>query len=197
MNQRGNILNRASGMQFSLGRYVGGMSFFGRRERPETLALAIRAYVRPEFLIVPRRTKKAGGVIGVGRSLVLEITESRCFAEIGVSIVRFIAVDVVKVLFRKRTVNVEPCQAVCAVQETVHAQMDITTGCQRTGYLSDFAIVRVSDSPSENASLRIVVKKFAQALRGKIGFAHAVALSRQWLREVTPTGLPPVGVAAF
>lgn len=167
----------ATWVQFPFCVDVGGMGKLGRIKSAEVEILS----ASPDFCHptppVWANAKDAGMlVMRGGGSSVLLIDVLRNIAQVCKSVVGAIPVDVVNLVFRPFAVNVQVCQPVRQKRLLVDAD-DFRAAGLRSG-ANNIASLPSPDigEPGEYTSFRVVVKKFAQTLRGKIGLSHDALL---------------------
>lgn len=179
-------LQHATRVQVSLGLDIGGMRLFWRGEDAKVGSLASDLDGRDPFLShaslgagYASNPKKAGRARCVPIAHVLRIELSRHVAQVGNSVVRPAPVDVVDFTVRPFAGHIEPREAVRIVPAPIHTNDDVsrhsidTSDCGAGSPAPTMGRCRAR----EHASLWIVVKQFAQTLRGKIGRSHEAALS--------------------
>jgi hypothetical protein len=121
-------------------------------------------------------TKHADAASGCCLPNVLRVDDSRDITKIVYSVVAWVAVDVVNALPRKSAVAVKPGKAMSPMNIPVNAYLTPAEWMDCAGDHPDSDSVRRDFTPRKNAGLWIVVKKFAQTLRGKIGLSHEALL---------------------
>lgn len=106
-----------------------------------------------------------------------------CIPQVFQPVVSFYPVDVVDLHERPAPMHMEPSQPVRKVHTPIkgNAQIPFVMHRPRSG-----SSPRAGACPSKNASIGVVVEKFAQALRGKIGLSHDAPRKRIGQR---PTGV--------
>lgn len=110
---------------------------------------------------------------------VLHVLGARSGTKVCPSVVLPIAVDVVNVSGGPSPGHVEPRETVVKVAGSINADPQVVIAGRISRNWPQGASVRVAGAlrnPGEYSSLRVVVKKFAQALRGKIGLSHDALL---------------------
>ncbi len=127
--------------------------------------------------LVPVDAKKAAATVYIGNPQVLHVCGWRDIAQILYTVVVGVAVLVINFAARPSSMEEQPCEAMRKVQlpiygdETVAIAVDASSG----------PVLRRSlafTKPSEFAGPWAVIKKIAQALRGKIGLSHDAVLSQ-------------------
>ncbi len=112
---------------------------------------------------------------------VLEVDALLNVSKVGKSVVGSVAVNMVDAKLRPLTGYVQPSNAVQAVLPIVNPSPYVSA----SGINSTSNAFRVGDfcAPSKNTSVLVVVKKFADALCGKINLSHAVVPLKQWFGQ--------------
>lgn len=148
--------------------------------------LPVVAYGSPELAghLVKRDPSEAGRVGDAGASI-FRILLCRCRPEIANSVVIWIAVDVVKKIFRRAACFKYPRKDVRPVGDALDPDKPVAPNIDGPGNVASASVFTWLDFPSKNASLRIVVKKLAQTLRGKIGLSHDAPVKRIGQRPVS------------
>lgn len=113
---------------------------------------------------------EAMGVVG-SQFLVLMILAVGSQTQIFPTVIALIAVFVVNQVRRPVTGHVEPSESIGAVRPPVESDGPVAVIAHTASCVPGLMIAAPS-APRERASLGIVMKKFAQALRGKIVRSH-------------------------
>ncbi len=92
-------------------------------------------------------------------------------AQISPAVIAFIEVAVIDLVNWPMVSHVQPCESMGVVSEVVNFYGYIAALLHASGYRANCALAP-GNPPSENASLRAVVKNLAQPLRGKIDCSH-------------------------
>lgn len=183
-------LNSAERVHFALGFKVSGMRLFWSCILPKVVAFPVDA-----DLSKPRQRcsmfsfgnpKKPASAVGSTFAHVLLVFRFGCATQIGPSVVRSIPINVVNFVRRPFVSHVQPRKAMgfvgiapnldCSVPLNGFKSARHGVGVNRIGH---------SDAPRKNARFWIVMKKFAQTLRGKIGLSHDAVLSLIGQRPVS------------
>ena len=176
------LLKRIKRVKFSFCLDVGGMCKFWRVKNTEVSLYARHPNLRSPFSIGEINTKIPALIIFVWESLILAIGSTRYISKVANSIVRPIAVDVVNLIDRPRSVYIEPCQTMCVIENTIdhYLKMPIVPGasCLVSSHGIGFA-----QNPRKNSGALVVVEEFAQSLCGKINLSHAVVPFKQWFGQ--------------
>lgn len=157
-------LNGAARMQSSLCFKIRCMSKLRRVKQSKVGIFTARiADPRLPTLSATADTKETAFVIQSRLALILLIDACRYLSQVGKTVVRPASIDVVDLIFRPFSVDVQPSKAMVQITSTVNLclQVPVTVraSCHRSSTCS-----ASGRKPSENASLRIVGKKLAQAL---------------------------------
>ena len=177
------LLNCAARMVQALGRQVCGVGELWGFENPQFCFLPCDAYGRPEAGTVPTYTQKSKRIVYLRLALVLHVDRVRHTPEILNSVVRRVAINVVD-MFRPLAVNVQPSKSMRAVWGFAYLNLLVLFRCAATGWFPGPHAAPCND-PSKRASVWVVVKKFAQTLRGKIGLSHDAPSKRIGQRPVS------------
>jgi len=173
-------LDCAPWVQPALSLNVGGVSFFGRSKAAKMQCLAHVLYAcRPLFLDrVVRGSYESRGANRCSRSEVLHIGLGRNIPKVCNSVIGRVPIHMVNVLFRPLAERVKPSQPVAVVPYSINPNYAVSVA---VGAASHFPCVRPEaklNAPCESATVGVVVKNFAQSLRGKIGLSHDAVLSQ-------------------
>lgn len=166
-------------MMLSLRDQIGGMGKFGRIKPAQEMRSAIKVDACAPFSAgrIPTGTQQMRAlVVPHCPPLVLVILAGRCLAQIRNSVIRWRAVDVVYFSNRPRAMDVQPCQSVTAAHPAVNHDDQVASTVQATGR-SVSVDAFTSSPPCKHTGFWVVVKQFAQTLRGKIGRSHDAVLS--------------------
>lgn len=165
---------------YPFGFTVSGMRKFSGSKTTKMLAFPVKSNLGIPLpgRLVQRDSKQAAGLIAYWRTmLILLIFAVACLSQVYKAIVCPVAIHVVNLLRRPFSRHVKPREAVCLVRGSGAADAPISIAMvQIPGFLS-VAATGATFGPCEYTRLRVVVKKFAQTLRGKIGLSHDAVLS--------------------
>jgi hypothetical protein len=167
---------RAGWVQSALGLDVGGMGLFGGIKRAKVdLDTAFADKRVPPFAkrISTAHTRFAGSLA----MLVFHIYLVRNIAQIAKTVVAAIPVDVVNGVFRPLPSHMQPSKATGGVLFSINTNPVIPVCFFISSDHARFAHLAFADAPRKNPRIGVVVKKFAQAFCGKIGFSHDAVLS--------------------
>lgn len=172
-------LNSAGLVQPSFGRKVCIMRRLWRTEITKADAFVIdrnnsAPLVRSLFSLM--NSKKSVCLVFVRFALILTIHLHGHIAQIFKSVVTCVAIGVVNRPFWVAARHVEPRQSVGLVNNAINRDVEVSALLWTAGNLPDFNSAAGLHKPRKNTRLWIVVKKFAQTLRGKIGLSHDALL---------------------
>jgi hypothetical protein len=171
-------LNSATRVQAALSLKVGLMGLLGGSVHTKPLAHPISKNARrPSIFMWANPKQSARKIAGVRGALVLRILGSRDIAKIDQAVVGSNSIDVVDLAHRPRGVMIKPSQPVLQVRGAIYANPSVSTRRRSTGSNSSRQVFSWLPSPSKAPILWVVVEKFAQTLRGKIGLSHDAVLS--------------------
>ena len=163
----------AANMQLALGVKIGRMRSFRRFESAQ---IALPSVYNDQGIPLadspgPRYSKESTSVVNVCSSQVLTIDGLGHITEICESVIAPDSIDMVNVVGGPTADDIQPCQTVCRLKFPINGDSQVTILAKTSGRLSLLrATARLS--PHEYPSFGIVMKKFAQTLRGKIGNSH-------------------------
>lgn len=162
-------------MKPSLGFNVCGVRFFWRAKTAKVMKFPIGfQFCSPAISqFVEMNTEKTTCVIGAWAPLVMRIDRWISKSKIDESVVGAVAVDVVKNAGRPFAGHVKPRKTMRKESRPVYADDDVSTRCHASDRASSVASVSADcNAPHEHTHRWVVIKQFAQSLRGKIGFSH-------------------------
>jgi hypothetical protein len=173
-------LYEATFVMYPFGFTVGGMRKFSGGKTAKMLALPVKSNlgIPPPSRFVQRDAKQAAGLIAYWRiTLILLVCAVAYLSQVCEAIVRSVAIHVVNLLQRPFSGHVEPREAVGLIRGSVTADTPVSIAAIKTPGALSIAASWTAFRPCECTSLRIVVEKFVQFLRGKIGLSHDAVLS--------------------
>lgn len=176
-------------VQALLGFYIDGVSFFRRLVGSERVHLAFDRQCCTPTAAILGNTNVAGA--GPRFAAIANVFGSRHNAQVAQSVVVADAIDVVDLAIRFSAVGVEPRKSVQSVILVGDLGSQVPGPVGGANHIANLYGANRADTPSKDASLWVVVKKFAQAFCGKIAGTHAVAPVKQWFVE------RPVSVSAL
>jgi len=164
---------------------VGGMGLLITRKRADAAPFPVNRNLRQKLLAVAFNAKNAELVVFLCRVPILLIYAYRHIAQILNSIVRWIAVNVIDMVRGLHAMNVNPRESVRQIRTTVDPNPQISLPIIASCDGSSLGVAAGADAPRKHARFAVVVKKFAQTLRGKIGLSHDAVLSLIGQRPVS------------
>ena len=144
-------------------------------------------------------TEKACLVVSCRTPLVVHVCLAADTAQVPKRVVSFVAINMVDYFLRPDAANVKNSKPVCGILRAANADRYVSSGWGiAASHRTYFNFVRYFFIPYEYARLGIVGKKFAQSLRGKIGFSHDALLMRigQRPRSVSAHAGPCYSIAS-
>lgn len=169
------LLNHASSMVQALRREVGRVGEFWRLVCAYPHLFSVDGYYRAKFLSfwVVANAEKPGFVVFRRAALVLRIYLNADAAQIRKSVVSFISVNMVNHPSRPRPEDVQGGESMRKVVRPGNADSYVFPRRRVTpGHIAYSNLVRSLIGPHKDASVLVVVEKFAQTLRGKICLSH-------------------------
>ena len=110
--------------------------------------------------------------IRLREGLILVVQRVRNGAQVAYSVVRLAPVDVVNFTRRPFAINVQPRQTVRKEARPINADVDVSIRCVESPGDRSSCSPAPSSFVGEVSRIGVVVKNFAQTLRGKIGLSH-------------------------
>jgi hypothetical protein len=158
-------------MNQSLCTDIGLMGIRGIVESPKESPLTGNGNDRDPLVLVPFHTQKAtlGGAPWAAK--ILLVVRRADVPNVPNAVVPAISVDVVNLLARKLSMNVQPCKPMCQPDHPIDADHDVPIGIGASGDRASRASAAFH-APAKYAGLRIVVKYLAKTLRAKISYSH-------------------------
>lgn len=194
-------LDRASAVQIALGLQVRLVGKLGGVKPAKAFHLARDSNGRNPSVVAlaQANTKKAGAVVAARLDHVLHVDHVSDLSKVVQPVVVLDAVGVVKVSGRPVPEHVQPSKPMSPVRTAVNANLYVPVMIHEVGNCP-CTLATSRDFPSERSTLKIVVKKLAQTLRGKIGLSHealqlligqrpAAIRSRLWASLFSPLSL--------
>ena len=170
------MLDRATSVHSPFGGQVRGVRRLLAREDAEVAVNAASVDPRHPSGWALGDAHQSVLAVGVRATLVLLVDVLRNIPQVIERVVAGVAVYMVKLAPWPIAVNVQPRKAVRSVVLAGDADLGVSAAVAAPGkWLALRLAVRVV--PSECTRLRVVVKKFAQTLRGKIDGSHDAVLS--------------------
>ena len=167
-------LNCAAFVKLALCIQIRILGLLSTIKQSNLVSLALVHYSGFPLLTVKSYAKQPGKVFGC--SAVLSVHSRANVPQIFPSIVERVAIDVVDLVAWPLASHVEPCESMRKI--TMRPQSDANASFARdgTGNGPVCAPRNATGNPDKNASSWIVLKTFAQLLRGKIGTSHDALL---------------------
>ena len=167
------MLNRTARMNSALLRHVGGVGLFGGGVATDVEIDPVEFDRRLKPVPVASDSKVSTRISRLRAALILHIHGCRDIAQVVESVVCPIAVNVINVSGRPDPVRGEPRKTVRRVKTLIDTKPDITLrGFAPSDITGSRPIPLSRGQADEFAGLWIVIEKFAQTLRGKIGLSH-------------------------
>ena len=180
----GGTLDGASIMMESFVRKVCAMSQFFGIKGSNVFTFPSNFDSSPPFIASSNHAKKTTFIGFCWALPVLKINGSRHISKIFNSVIRWVPVNVVNMVFGPFSVYVEPHKSMFPNSSAKHTNQPIPIFVQRAASAKGSLI----PSPclgKEVASVRVVFDNFAELFSGKIVFAHAICSLKAIVREVT------------
>ena len=179
-------LDGAAFVQPPFGVQVGFMSGLWSAVVPKVHANSIRHDASVKRAVLCGFNAKKAGLIVFGCPLnVLNICRGRNIAQIGPSIIRWVAVNMVNVILRPLAGHVQKRNAVRPIFLAINADPVVSARVDAPKHPGLAGPAGFLFQAREDAGLGIVMKQFAHALRGKIGNSHEAVLSLIGQRPVS------------
>ncbi len=177
---------RSHWVMLPFSRDVCGMGFFGRGKGSEMQSSSVgQVYPRLKLAVGARYTEQARLVAFPPVASVLRVFLIRSIAQVGNSVVRLDAVDVVDNAVGCSPVNVEPCCPVRSDGFSSDPQNFVSCGDDSSRAASGLGQSTPVFKPRKNTRLRVVAQKLFQFLMGDciFGFSHVIAPSQRCFGE--------------
>lgn len=176
---------------------VGGVRGIFRRVVPEIGPSSIDLNLSPPLAFGEAHAQSSRGPATRPLDILL-ILGLRGLAQIGNPVVPAHAVDVIQLCRRESAVHVEPRKTMSDVSSIVHLDLNVATAVTVSGDAAGCEVAARS-APRENASVRVVVQKLAQAFwcngsshddSFKVGLVRAHAVFQHCVGSLTLAGAP-------
>jgi len=162
-------------MKFSFCDQIGFMRFFRGIEPSQKVMHAVDANPGSVFTVPFRYTKKSCLISRMSNLLILNVFGSANIPKVIDTIVGWISIDVINIIHRKISVNVQPCQSVCSPSNTVNRNYNVTAPIDCSGYTSYFySAVRFFD-PCKNPRVGIIIEPFLKCFC--VNRSHGMSLT--------------------
>lgn len=169
-------MKHLSAMKYRLCGAIGFCGFFNAVKAAKMDSLSIKANQGPPSIPDLANTKNPARTVLVRALSVVRICAFINVAKVRNPIVRSDAVDVVNHKARPLAVHVQPSKSVRSLQSAINLNTNVSV-CSGAGHCASPSATSSVRPPSKDAGRLVVVKKFAQTLRGKIGLSHEAVLS--------------------
>ena len=183
-------------MKPSFGLKVSVMRFFWCCKCANIYVNVIGSYLRSPFLSVLGNAKITRGISKWRRDSVLHIFKLIDYAKITYSVICFIAIYMVNLVFRPRSVNIKPCQPVCKEPISKKFNSDVVLfAVAKSSYVTG-STNSETVPPSKNTCVWVIVQIFFENFLSKVRLwvVHAIALLRH-MRGKWRQGLEPLSAA--
>ena len=172
------LQSTTSGMKFSLRQYVCLVGLLLGVKNPNVKSFFPNSYARFPFVFVSGNSKHSRCFVSLcWANMISSIFKPTDITKVGDSVVIFHSINVINLMFWPCFKNIEPGKPVRFVTPFINADIDIPISIKSAGNHSCHGVGAGRNSAGKNASILIVVKKFAQTLCGKIGLSHDAVLS--------------------
>ena len=146
------------------------MRFFWRIKSTYTNTLTINHNLCAPFTLMRANTQKSN-FIGFGCfSHILQIAKSINLSQICKRIIKFVSVNMVNVTIRHIASNIKPSQSMRQSFGVMNSNRNVAVTMDRASNFSYKIGAPTVFTPSKNASLRIVMKRFAQMFNRNVRF---------------------------
>lgn len=189
-------LEGGSGVILPLGGNVGGVRFLWRFETSDVNELVACSNPGSEPVLVPIHAEESGVTSNPRLPLVLRVVRLRDVSQIRKPVVVPVTVYVIDAVCGPRASHIQPHKAMFFID----VPEDIDRPVPLSPVSSDAAGASARckfHSACETPRFRVVVEKFAEALRCKINLAHAARSFATMVWEVGPRLLAQRGPAHF
>lgn len=166
-------------MKPTLSLNIGRVGFFCSIERAKTDVAAVHkdvgaiAHLSSSFIL--DHPEKTASVISMRSDLVLPVKRPCEAAKVGYTVIRLVVIDMVNVMGRPFAVEKQPCQSVrvdaCSCLPRPDADVDVAAAMEASR-LSAYRSALRDLALRENSRFGVVVEKFAELFRSKIGNSH-------------------------
>jgi hypothetical protein len=133
---------------------------FRRIKQAQTFSYAVRAYTRLKTVLSFGYAKPPTTVAPVRRNLILDVFSGRDVAQVFQSIIVWVSVNVVNVVFRPFTIYVKPNQSVRPITLTVNADYAVPKVIYGSGNAANHYAAISFNAPAQHARRRIANKQF-------------------------------------
>jgi hypothetical protein len=126
---------------------------------------------RDPLVLVPSHAEEATLGDASWAAKVLLVVRRADVPNVPNAVVPAISVDVVNLLVRELSVNVQPCKPMCQPDHSIDADRDVPVGIGASGDRASRASTAFH-APAKYSGLQVVVKYLAKTLRAKISYSH-------------------------
>jgi hypothetical protein len=150
-------------MQFAFGSNIGLMRFFWRIEQTYAYRFVIDLYFRQPFAVFFPYAQKSA--FSATASPVLRVFHVRDFAQIMQRIMSAVSIQMVYLIQRPFTVNMQPDQPMREIQRIIKTDTNVSS-LHLAPHYSAATTPASCNRPSEQTRCWVVIKEFAQSVRG-------------------------------
>lgn len=190
-------LDRTARVQSALSLNVGGVGFFGGPVRAKVMDFAADSDGRKPSTPVALQVcadKPGGFLCGLCAPEILLINAPGYIPQIIKRVIAGVSINVVNLMLRPSTGNVQPRKPVGQKPASCNGNYGPSVDVTSAGNASRVGGPASTLAPCEYAGLGVVMKKFAQKLRGKIGLSHDAVLSLIGQRPVSVASTAPASL---
>ena len=166
-------LDRTGTVEFAFSSQIGFMCKLRRWVDTQIVLFSTSLDLRLPTGVSTAHTKKSRKITGRSMTMILGILCSRYLSEIRQSIVFPVSVYMVYMQTCPHSACVKNSKLVGQIESSAYLDLDIPVGVNRSSHIA-YTDALVALKPGKHPSVRVVVKKFAQTLCGKIGLSHDV-----------------------
>lgn len=189
-------LDRTTLVQFSLCVKIGLVGEFWSFKSAKAICRSLLFNLRGPLFSISHYTEETMRVVAGCFSDILRISLMRYISQVRNCIVVSVAINMVNVIRWPYAMDIKPSQSVRPKQFSLHTDSLIAVTRVVPSNVANIDGIGSFHKPRKDACCLVVVKPFAQLLRGKIVSAHAVVLLKRWVGS-GPYGLPSAGAALF
>jgi hypothetical protein len=161
-------------MKAALSFNIRRMGFFGRVKQTKINGLVGHLDFGSPLAVFFANARKAAFVLA--SFLVVCVLSVRHFPQIVERVVRPVSVYVVNLFRWPPAVNVQPCQPMRQIQPVIYANEDVAVARYAASTVA-FSAFSPADCPRKHTRIRVVFRKFAEAIRRKIGLHSYVNIT--------------------
>ena len=187
-------------MSFTLFQKVAVVSQFSGFKVAKMLGFSVQSNLcdPSRLFIAPVNTSKSR-FVSLACNKILFIFKIQRQPQIADSVVVANSVDVVNLMRRPFTINVQPSKSVGHVDNVLDANINSSARVAVTRNILNFNSVGKSNFPSKNSSLGVVMKNFVKLLlsKSKIQASHAFVPFKQWFGQRPTSAINTSGFRYF